>query len=36
MTLPGATTPAQSAPESDGNEGVFCIRQNSSITVASP
>ena len=30
--LPGATTPGQSGPGSDGNEGVFCIPQSSSIT----
>ena len=31
-TLSGANTPGQSGPESDGNEGVLCIPQNSSIT----
>ena len=29
-TLRGATTPGQSGPESDGNEGVLCIPQSSS------
>ena len=29
MTLSGATTPGQRGPESDGNEGVFCISQSS-------
>ena len=32
-TLSGATTPG---PGNDGNEGVLCIPQNSSITGASP
>ena len=32
MTLPGATTPAQSGHGSDGNEGVLCIPQSPSIT----
>ena len=36
MTLSGATTPDQSGPRSNGNEGVLCIPQNSSITGASP
>ena len=35
-TLSGATTPVQSGPESDGNEGVFRIPQSSSINEASP
>ena len=35
-TLSGATTPNQSGPESDDNEGVPCIPQNSSIPGASP
>ena len=35
-TLPGDTTPGQSGPVSDGNEGVLCIPQSSSITGASP
>ena len=30
------TTPGQSEPGSDGNKGVFCIPQSSSITEASP
>ena len=34
-TLLGATTPGQSRPESNGNEGVFRIPQSSSITEAS-
>ena len=34
-TLSGATTPHQSGPGSNGNEGVFCIPQSSSITRAS-
>ena len=34
--LSGATTPGQSEPESDDNERVLCIPQNSSITGASP
>ena len=29
--LSGATTPGQSGPGSDGNEGVLCIPQSSSI-----
>ena len=32
----GATTPGQSEPGSDGNEGVLRIPQSSSITGASP
>ena len=35
-TLSGATTPGQSGPGSDGNEGVLRIPQSSSITEASP
>ena len=31
-TLLGATTPGQSGPGSDGNEGVLCITQRFSIT----
>ena len=34
-TLSGATTPDQSGPGSDGNEGVLCIPQISSIIGAS-
>ena len=34
--ISGATTLGQSGPASDGNEGVFCIPQSSSITRASP
>ena len=34
MTLLIATTPGQSGPGSDGNEGVLCIPRNSSITGA--
>ena len=34
-TLPGALTPDQSGPRSDGNEKVLCISQSSSITGAS-
>ena len=30
--LSGATTPSQSGPGSDGNEGVLSITQSSSIT----
>ena len=33
--LSGATTPGQNGPESDGNKGVFCIPQSSSITETS-
>ena len=36
MTLSGATTPSQSEPGSDGNEGVLRIPQNLSITGTSP
>ena len=32
MTLSGATTPGQSGPGSDGNKGILCIPQSSSIT----
>ena len=32
MALSGATTPGQSGPGSDGNEGVLCIPQSPSIT----
>ena len=35
-TLSGATTLSQSWPGSDGNEGVLCIPQSSSITGTSP
>ena len=35
-TLSGATTPGQSGPGSDGNEGVLRIPQSISITVVSP
>ena len=35
-TLSGATNPDKSGPGSDGNEGVLCIPQNSSITGTSP
>ena len=35
-TLPGNTTPYQSGPGSDGNEGVLRIPQSSCITVAPP
>ena len=35
-TLSGATTPGQSVPGSNGNEGMFCIHQSSSITETSP
>ena len=31
-TLSGATDPGQSGPGIDGNEGVLCIPQSSSIT----
>ena len=34
--LSGATTLGQSGPVSDGNEGVLCIPQSSSITGTSP
>ena len=36
MTLSGSSTPGQSGPGSDGNKGVLCIPQSSSITDASP
>ena len=36
MTLSGATTPGQSEPWCNGNKGVVCIPQSSSITGASP
>ena len=35
-TLSGATTPGQSEPGSDGNEGIHRIPQSSSITRTSP
>ena len=35
-TLSGATIPGQSEPGSNGNEGVLCIPQGSSITETSP
>ena len=35
-TLSGATTPVQSWPGSDGNEGVLCIPQSSNFTGTSP
>ena len=35
-TLSGTTTPGQSRPGSDGNNGVLHIPQSSSITEASP
>ena len=35
-TLSGATTPGQSGPGSDGNEGVLCIPQSSSIAGTLP
>ena len=35
-TLTGATTPGQSGPRGNGNEGTLNIPQNSSITRASP
>ena len=35
-TLPGASSPSQSGPGSNSNEGVIHIPQNSSITGASP
>ena len=35
VPLSGTTTPGQSGPGSDGNEGVICIPQISSITGAS-
>ena len=36
MTLSDATSPGQSGHGSDGNEGVLCIPQGSSITGTSP
>ena len=36
MALSGATIPGQSGLESNGNEGVLCIPQSSSIARASP
>ena len=36
MTLSGVTTPDQSRPGIDGNEGVLCIPQSSSTTGTSP
>ena len=35
-TLSGGTTPGQSEPGSDGDEGVLCIHQSSSITGTTP
>ena len=35
-TLSGATTQGQSGPGSDGNEGMLCIPQSSSIIGTSP
>ena len=35
-TLLGATTPGQSGPGNDGNEGVLCITRRSNITRTSP
>ena len=35
-TLSGATTLGQSGPEGNGNEGMLCIPQSSSITGTSP
>ena len=35
-TISGVTTPCQSGPVSDANEGVLCISQSSSITEATP
>ena len=35
-TLPGVTTVGYSGRESDGNEGILCISQSSSIIGASP
>ena len=35
-TLSGATTPGQSGPGRDGNEGILCIPQSFSITGTSP
>ena len=36
LVLSGATTPDQSGPGNDGNKGVLCNPQNSSITGTSP
>ena len=36
MTVSGATTPGQSGPWNDGNEGVLRVPQSSSITGTSP
>ena len=36
MTLSGVTTPSQSGPGSNGNEGLLLILQSSSITGALP
>ena len=36
MILSGATTPGQSGPGSDGNEGELCIPQSSTLTGTSP
>ena len=36
MNLSGATTPEQSGAGNDGNEGLLCIPQTSSITGTSP
>ena len=36
MIVLDATIPNESGPESDGNEGVFCILKISSVTEASP
>ena len=35
-TLSGSTTPGQSGPGTDGDEGALCILQSSNITEASP
>ena len=35
-TLSGTTTLGKSGPDCDGNKGVLCVPQNSSITGASP
>ena len=35
MTRSGATTPGQNGPGSDGNKGVLCIPQSSSIAEVS-
>ena len=36
QTLSGAATPGQSGPECNGDEGVLCISQSSSMTGTSP